>query len=275
MKRLLIIIAFIEIIIFSLLSLYFHNSDKSNIILAYKNERSYLTSVQSIKKEYVSNKQDILNNIYYALNNKEDARFVCNKDYDCSKDIINILNDSLLMREINNIVDPFNSYNSFKLQYNNGFIIKFDKLYNKDDILILNKAIDLIIKDLINDKMTDVERLVVLHNYLINNIKYQNGSGNKATTALISGETVCSGYADLLAIFLNKLNIPNYKVVNDNHVWNVVLINNEWKHIDLTYDDPIKESSVISYNYFLINTDTLHNYHDNNHYFDKNIYIEL
>lgn len=261
MKKVLMVIALVELFLFTITGLLLNN--KKSELIAYH------------EPTIVNNKQDIINNIYDSLNHDKDVRITCNKEYGCSKDIIDILNDSLLMMEINNLVDPLRSYSSYKLEYNGDYIIKFNRLYSDDDITILNKATDIIINDLISDEMTTSQKLIVIHNYLINNIKYQKDGGNKATDALLNGKAICTGYADLLAIFLNKLNIPNYKVVNDNHVWNVVYVNDEWKHIDLTYDDPINETNNISYNYFLINTDTLNNYHDNNHYFDKSIYVEL
>ena len=93
------------------------------------------------------------------------------------------------------------------------------------------------------------------------------GLGNKATEALIKKHAVCSGYSDALSILLNYLNIKNRKISNNIHVWNYVLIDDTWYHIDVTNDDFGNE---ISYRFFLVNTDTIK--FDKNHNFLTNVY---
>ena len=38
------------------------------------------------------------------------------------------------------------------------------------------------------------------------------------------------------------LSLDNTRVSTNNHIWNVVNINNNWYHIDLTWDDPVTSS---------------------------------
>ena len=55
----------------------------------------------------------------------------------------------------------------------------------------------------------------------------------------------------------------NFKIATTNettgHVWNVVKINNEWLHLDLTWDDPVSSDGkdYLYHKYFLINTEGL------------------
>lgn len=58
----------------------------------------------------------------------------------------------------------------------------------------------------------------------------------------------CNGYTDLMAIFLTKIGFNNFKVATTpdeisysttGHIWNAVYLNDEWLHIDLTWDDPV------------------------------------
>ena len=67
-----------------------------------------------------------------------------------------------------------------------------------------------------------------------------------------------------MAIFLNKLNIINYKINNDDHIWNLVHLNDTWLHLDLTWDDPISAMNITRDNYFLIPTTNLELLKDNN-----------
>ena len=80
-----------------------------------------------------------------------------------------------------------------------------------------------------------------------------------------------------MAIFLNYYNIPNYKVVSENHVWNAVYINNAWYHLDLTWDDPILSNgeNVLEHSYFLITTEKLKSLDTTQHNFNENIFTEV
>ena len=91
---------------------------------------------------------------------------------------------------------------------------------------------------------------------------------------LIEGYGTCNGYADAMAIFLDKLNVINYKISNEEHIWNLVYLDGKWYHLDLTWDDPISDINVNRDTYFLITTNTLEKINDGTHKFDKSIYIE-
>ena len=60
-----------------------------------------------------------------------------------------------------------------------------------------------------------------------------------------------------MAIFLNSLGVKNYKIATENHIWNAVYIDNNWYHLDLTWDDPVTKDSAVdtlSHKFFMINT---------------------
>ena len=42
-----------------------------------------------------------------------------------------------------------------------------------------------------------------------------------------------------MELFLEKMNVKSYKISGEKHVWNAVEINGVWKHLDLTWDDPV------------------------------------
>ena len=54
-----------------------------------------------------------------------------------------------------------------------------------------------------------------------------------------------------------ELGIKNYRVSNDEHIWNLILINGKWVHLDATWDDPISIQNITSYEYFLVDTNKL------------------
>ena len=80
-----------------------------------------------------------------------------------------------------------------------------------------------------------------------------------------------------MAIFITNLGIKNYKVASNTHVWNAVYIDNEWLHIDVTWDEQIdvmgKESLI--HKFFLINSDNLKKYATTDHEFNESVYREF
>ena len=90
--------------------------------------------------------------------------------------------------------------------------------------------------------------------------------------SLIEGYSVCSGYADAMAIFLDAFGIPNLKVSSENHIWNLVNLDGEWLHLDLTWDDV--DNARYKDNYFLITTYDLFEKDKEEHNFDKDFFLE-
>lgn len=296
-KKIILIVLIVDLILIGLSSLVFNdNKDKyiSNNIIASVEENIDLSNYHNIyyKKlelKYVNdtsvktanNKQDLLNIIYTTLNSGYDFYdFKCSRKYTtCANDLLFILNDRNTLNVINNLVNPFNSINlNVKLTYlTNGDIrLLVNKKYSNDQIYYLNNKVDYIIKMLISDNMNDETKIRKVHDYLTNVVTYGYGDNyDNAYGALVNRNAICTGYADAFSIFMDKLNIKNYKVVSNTHVWNVVYVNNEWKHIDVTFDDPANNYDInaSNYNYYLINSNKLNN--SNEHNFNKEIYSEL
>lgn len=98
---------------------------------------------------------------------------------------------------------------------------------------------------------TNYEREKYVHDYLVDNIKYdKNATMNQsAYSALINKKTICAGYARAFQYIMIKLEIPTYYVVgisNVNHAWNMVLLDDGYYNVDLTWDN----SDLSRYKYF-------------------------
>lgn len=248
--------------------------------------------VQNTNKNIPYNKQDILNIIFSRLNNGNDyINMVCPVKYkSCISDMKSILYNPTLLSNINSYVHPFNSYSELQIATNNlGEVeIKVIRTYSDSDITKLNNIIDIILKDVIKDNMTDREKIEAIHDYIVNftdfdkeksdNINNPNyiDKYNSATAygALISGYAICAGYTDAMSLFLNRLGIKNYRVASDNHIWNFVYLDNNWYHLDLTWDDQTDTINAILDTYFLITTDELEEINDGAHIYDKKVFIE-
>ncbi len=235
---------------------------------------------------FVPMNMDDLKNIYYTvLNNGWDSfTFYCPKDYKECTDAVKTLADGKYIELINNYVSPFNSY----IKYNTYIIgedkinLTVEKLYTKDEIDKLESFMDKFINDNnINKENPTIDDIKIIHDYLVKNITYdkdyKNGDktvSNKATTAIFNGVAICSGYTDAIAMFLDKLNIPNFKVTTEDHVWNLVYFDNKWNHIDVTWDDD-EVNKDNNYNFFMIDTDKLFEIDKLKHNFEINDYLEL
>ena len=79
-----------------------------------------------------------------------------------------------------------------------------------------------------------------------------------------------------MALFLDKMGIKNYKISSSSHIWNLVYIEGSWKHLDLTWDDPVLSNggSTITDIFFLITTDELYSKNTSQHIFDENVFSE-
>jgi len=261
---------------------------KDNNDYYYNYHFSYVKDSNKINLENIT---DIKNTIYTLLNsgNTSITRY-CDKLYKtCIDDIKNIANDEDFLSYINSFVHPYNSFDTITFDFdgNIGLEIKYKKIYNEDEIIQIEKFVDGFINDYITDNMSDLEKIKTVHDYIIKNTKYDNlktidilddtYKSNTAYGVLFEGYGICSGYSDALAIFLYKLGFTNYKISNDKHIWNLVLLNDKWYHIDLTWDDPVyinSDKQTIEYDYFLKTTKELESIGNEDHKFDKTIYIE-
>lgn len=247
---------------------------------------------------YVKNTKDFspdniqdLHDIYYTVINagKDNFTFYCPSTYEsCITDVKNLANDQTTLSHINNYVHPYNGFKHIETEYDSSgkVTIKIDKVYNENMITQIDSKIKKIEKELLDKSLSMSDQIKVFHDYIINNSVYDsdrsdnnviNYESDNAYGTLIEGHGLCGGYTDSMAIILNDLKIKNYKVSSEAHVWNGVYLNNEWLHLDLTWDDPVTPDgrNLLEYNYFLIKTAKLKTFNDNQHNFDYNIYKEV
>ena len=170
-----------------------------------------------------------------------------------------------------------NSYRKVEFEYEKAdTMYVYDNLVNhieipsdKQEALQLRNVCQKILNDEIKNYMTDYDKELVIHDYIINHCKYGN-SDNKdnseytAYGALINGKAVCSGYAAAANLLLMCAGVEckivtgvatstkNGKVETENHAWNQVKIGGEWYHLDVTWDDPVADKDTLIHEYFNI-----------------------
>ena len=236
-----------------------------------------------------SNKKDIIN-IYYTIVNSgmTNFTFYCPKEYtNCINDVNDVANDQNTISNINNFVHPYNSFKTLKTEVDaTGKIdVEIEKIYDDEMIIILNYKVDEVIQNEIKDNYDIKTKIRKIHDYIINNTTYDkkrsdekivNYHSDNAYGVLVEKYGLCGGYTDAMMLFLEKLKIPNYKISTENHIWNYVKINNEWLHLDLTWDDPITDDGkhLLDDAFFLIDDDELKEKEQEQHAYNADIYAQ-
>ncbi len=272
--------------------IYYENfvsiEDKTTKLVKNDYYRNYSFSYAKNTEDFVpKNKKDILD-IYYTIANSgmTEFTFFCPKDYsDCLNDVDDIANDQNTLSNINNFIHPYNSFKTLKTEvYTSGKIeVHIDKVYDEQMIILLNYKVDEIIKNETDENDSIKDKIKKIHDYIINHTSYDkersdnkiiNYKSDNAYGVLIENYGLCGGYTDAMMLFLEKFKLPNYKIATENHVWNYVKIDDEWLHLDLTWDDPLSETGkdILDDSYFLIDDDKLRNLEKDEHVYNADIY---
>ncbi len=89
------------------------------------------------------------------------------------------------------------------------------------------------------------QQLILAHDWLVQNLAYDetaNQNNNHAASALLSGKTLCQGYAQAYALIGRALGhdvkLICGKAGQLGHVWNQVVLDGQAYHVDVTHDDP-------------------------------------
>ena len=130
-------------------------------------------------------------------------------------------------------------------------------LYSKEDVVTMtaayNAAIDAIVAGAPAGG-SDFENLLYLHDYFVENYSYDYTYTIRDAYTFITQKTgVCQAYMQALIATANKLGIESIPVTSSTmkHAWNLVKLDGEWYHVDITWDDTVSLPSHTSYTYFL------------------------
>ena len=154
------------------------------------------------------------------------------------------------------------------------------------DIQVLNVGRS-IVKKITNPSMTDFQKEIAIHDYIVNTTTYDvaNAEANTlprsrytASGVLIDHVAVCEGYCEAFKLLLNLCNIKCdivYGLSSDTpHAWNIVNLEGNWYMVDVTFDDPISLTSenarkdALTYDYLNITNSQLRK----DHTWDENAY---
>lgn len=101
---------------------------------------------------------------------------------------------------------------------------------------------------------SDFDKLLYLHDYFVQNYSYDHTLTIRDAYTFFKQKTgVCQAYMLALIAVTDEIGIESIPVTSSrmNHAWNLVKLDGEWYHIDVTWDDAVSYPSYISYDYFL------------------------
>lgn len=150
-----------------------------------------------------------------------------------------------------------------------------------------------IIASIIKPGMTDVQKELTVHDYIIKNTRYDDKAfdalkkenaiididSHEAWGVLNDGIGVCDGYASAAKLLLTMSGIQCDVVdgiatdgqassgnERPNHEWNIVKINGQYYQLDVTFDDNTEdETDMIGYNFFNLSDSAMARTHTWNH----------
>ncbi len=109
------------------------------------------------------------------------------------------------------------------------------------------------ILDTIPEGLDDYEKALYLHDYIALNFCYDLTYTIRTLDGFLEEKTgVCAAYVLLYDELLTRIGIENYAVhsASLNHVWNQIKINDNWYHVDITWDDPVGSYDVTDKGYY-------------------------
>ena len=122
---------------------------------------------------------------------------------------------------------------------------------------------------LTDESFTDYEYALFFHDYLATCYDYDTNYGVYDVYGFItSGVGVCQAYTYAYMLLLEKVGIDcSFASSGEmNHIWNVVKVDGEWYHVDVTWDDPLGSvSGKADHGNFLL-SDTAMLAQENPHY---------
>lgn len=264
MKKIMKILAIEVIIITLVFSCFLFNNNSIN-------HKKINSSLENTNRNVITNIQN-KDNLYIYL---EEALLSGRKE-------VNLIGKFLFKnpKEIFKVLEEI-SYNNPKVMYYTGAKYTFGNLklfYSKsrEDIIKHQREIESIkeefLENNINNYMSDYEKLLIVHDFIINKGSYDKGLFDNedvlpesySTYGILSlGVGVCESYAKSMKYLLDGSGIKSLVVVGEskgeNHAWNLVELDGEYYHIDSTWNDPVSDNGqdVLRYNFFNLNDEEI------------------
>ncbi|HZK38553.1 MAG TPA: transglutaminase domain-containing protein, partial [Clostridia bacterium] len=158
--------------------------------------------------------------------------------------------------------------------FNADYVMGADE-YNLKKQTLARKADEILAANSAKDQF---HTELFIHDYVIDNCSYSYSGvedESNAYGALIDNSAACEGYSKATKLLLDLAGIESYLLSGrarnyqggfESHMWNIVNINDDYYHLDVTWDDPVTlgkdEESEPIYTYFNITDQEILKTHD-------------
>ena len=142
---------------------------------------------------------------------------------------------------------------------------------DEDEIELVEKKIDEWTYVLKKQNLEDVKDVTYLHDQIIKRVRYddeaiknkrRDSDSFSARGVFEDGLAVCNGYSQAYMGLLKELGIPTLMISSDaeDHAWNLVYVDEEWKYVDTTWDDYDYPIEKPMYDYFLLDQEEFYDH---------------
>lgn len=148
----------------------------------------------------------------------------------------------------------------------------FDYTSITDRVKALEQAVASLLKEIPGD-ISEYDRELIIHDCLVRDTSYDEEAADLADYsyldaatvygALVNKKALCGGYSYAVKLLLNRVGVSSSTVKgiskNVGHMWNLVRVDDEWYHLDVTWDDPIilSAETLSRYDYFNVTDDII------------------
>jgi hypothetical protein len=253
-------------------------------------------------------KEDLNNEMSHVINIYNIHLKIASELEKFNQEKFDVSNYNLSVDDVSNLNSELIDYYP-KLYYMDGFyyeyidesVVSLQLNYLEDIEILKDKYKQLLIKtdaiidSIISDEMTDYEKEIALHDYILKMTRYDKENqwpveSHTAYGALVNGVAVCDGYAEAFDLLLKKAGIKS-KIIygsldGELHAWNMVEINGKEYFVDVTANDPTNnENNYMKYTFFNVPFDFMINSHvfeedypwinsiDENYFYKNNLYF--
>lgn len=169
------------------------------------------------------------------------------------------------------IANNINFTNNFSVSYNvKNALKKRNAIGFADEDKQIFDQVFKILDEIIDEDMTDKQKVKAIHDYLTlhadyynhNNVSKKPGWAYAAKGVLLKQEGVCNSYTLAFCMMATAVGLKcdyvrgtakNRNGYTENHAWNRVKLNDTWYYLDVTWDDPIGGGKE-NYDYYLTKT---------------------
>lgn len=117
-----------------------------------------------------------------------------------------------------------------------------------------------VISEVIQEDMSDYEKEKAIYDWQFNWVNFsqegldpiQGETDDYTPYGVLKGhKAICVGNATTFKLFMDALEIPCkiiHSTTNGEHAWNVVQLENDWYHVDLTFDEGMSKPAYTAFN---------------------------